>query len=94
MSENISMNKLQFQDEMLDTIELMVSKYVGNSFKNCEFGVISTVNIDGTYTVTRNGETFNLTSASETTFIGNEPVVIFIPNGNYSQRFILCKKPN
>jgi len=93
MSENISMNSLQIQDETLGAMEIMVSKYVGNMFKNCEYGTITNVNTDGTYAITRNGETLNLTSASESTFIVNDAVTIFIPNGNYSKRFILCKKP-
>ena len=91
---NINKNKIQQQDEILKAIEIMITAYNKDSkYDKTQWGIITAINVDGTYAVTHNGEVFDLTAVSGLTLAINDVVLVFVPNGNFSQRFILCKRP-
>lgn len=88
------MNVDKLQEEILKSINILVDK----KFKNLKFnyyieGKVLSKNLNGTYLVIINGEQENLKARSELNLNINDVVLILVPNGNTSFKFIDLKRP-
>lgn len=87
-------NSSEIQDEILKSINIMINKRLKElKFNYYIEGKITTVNGDGTYTVKINGEDETLSARSGLTLAVGEVVLICVPNGNTSFKFIDLKRP-
>lgn len=88
----MSVDKLQ--EEILKSINILVDK----KFKSLKFnyyveGKVLSKNLDGTFLVVINGEQENLTARSGLSLNVNDVVLVLVPNGNTSFKFIDLKRP-
>lgn len=83
----------EIQDQILKSIDIMIKEKLKNlKFNYYIEGKIVSIN-SGVYTVKINGEDETLSARSGLTLSVGEVVLICVPNGNTSFKFIDMKKP-
>lgn len=79
---------------ILDAIQVVIKKFLKNlKYNYYVTGKITAVNTDGTYGVQINNTVSNLPARSGLTLAVGDVVYVMVVNGNYSFKFIDCKKP-
>jgi ribosomal protein S1 len=79
---------------ILDAIQVVIKKFLKNlKYNYYVTGKITSVNSDGTYGVQINGVVSNLPARPGSTFSVGDVVYVMVVNGNYSFKFVDCKKP-
>lgn len=78
---------------LIDNIVFMVKELLkGASFDKTETARIVDIKVGNKYTIMINNIKYdNISTLSGNTFVKNETVKVVIPQGNYSQMFILGK---
>lgn len=84
----------EYQEAILDSIKILLDKYKQNlQFNRTVYGVIKEDNLDGTYIVTINDSDTTLKAFDGLSLSKDDVVVVMVNNNNYSDKFILCKRP-
>jgi len=80
---------------LMESIDILIAERLRNFKYNYYItGKITVVNVDGTYNLTYNGDTLtNIKTREGLTLIVGDIVYICIVNGNFSEKFIDCKRP-
>ncbi|MDI9215994.1 hypothetical protein [Clostridium tertium] len=82
------------QEEILKSVEVLVDSKMKNlKFNYYVEGKIVAVNSDSTYNVKINGDTEKLKARQGLTLNVNDVVLVLVPNGNTSFKFIDIKRP-
>lgn len=79
-------------DSILDSIEILIEGRLKNIENPFKLGQIKTIT-GSIYTTTINQEDYDLKAKSGETLAANDIVWVVVPNNNWADAFILCKKP-
>ena len=88
------MENNKIQEAILKTIKLLLEEESKNlHFNRTVYGTVKVDNLDGTYIITINDSDTVLKAVEGLNLQVNDVVVIMVNNNNYSDKFILCKRP-
>lgn len=88
------MNSNEIEEKLLKSIDILIDgKLKKLKFNYYIEGKIISINSDGTYNVKINGSDEKLSTREGLSLVVNDVVLILVPNGNTSFKFIDIKRP-
>ena len=85
---------MNYEKNILDAIEILLNKRLSTLSYNYYIDAkVLQDNLDGTYDVQINSETYTLKAREGVTLVANDLVLICVRNGNFSDKHIDMKRP-
>ena len=85
---------MSVNDLLLEAIDIRIKEYVSNlKFDKTVIGVVKSINANGSYQVEINGAETSIMSIDGLALNVNDVVCVKLIQGNFSQKYIECKRP-